>query len=320
MTHQLAAGVIAGPILPFHDDGSIDWTTLSAYLQQIAEAHPTAIAMNMAISEVSSLEVEEQLEVLKRTKEVLDGSCTIISGVNVTHTKAAIDLGRRMVDAGAQGLVIFPPVPAFLNSVSIAMIEDFHSKIAEAVQIPLIAFQTNFISYPKGAITALSKIPGIVSIKDASFNVEHTQSNIKEAQSADRKIGILTGSDTFILEAMLMGCDGALIGFAATATAEIVRMQKLAKQGKVTEAYEIWNRLGPLARACWRTPLRDYRVRTKYVLMKQGVISNMKVRAPLSELTAIDRANIDLAFEQGNISDSRFRPGGASYNIELSVA
>ena len=30
-------------------------------------------------------------------------------------------------------------------------------------------------------------------------------------------IGVLTGSDTFILEAMLMGCDGALVGFAATA-------------------------------------------------------------------------------------------------------
>jgi 4-hydroxy-tetrahydrodipicolinate synthase len=86
----------------------------------------------------------------------------------------------------------------------------------------MLAFQTNFCNYPRGTITALSQIRNIVAIKDASFNVDLTLDNIKEARAAKRRIGSLTGSDTFILEAMLMGCDGALIGFAATATDALI--------------------------------------------------------------------------------------------------
>jgi 4-hydroxy-tetrahydrodipicolinate synthase len=121
---------------------------------------------------------------------------------------------------------------------------------------------------------------------------------------------VLTGSDTFILEAMLMGCDGALIGFAATATSALARMHAHAAAGRATEAYALWNRLGPLARICWRAPLRDYRVRMKYVLMKQGVLRNTHVRAPFPALAAEDRRDIDLVFERHRLGDPMFLPAG----------
>lgn len=310
MSSHLASGIIVAAVQPFEQNGAIDWDTTARYIAQVAEGRPRAIAMNMAVAEVSSLEVSEQLEVVRRCKSTLAGGCTLLSGLNVTHTNAARDLSRRMVDAGAEGLVIFPPIPAFLSHVSIAMVEDFHNAVAESVDVPLIAFQTNFMAYPKGAITALSRIRNVVSIKDASFNVDNTLANVKEAGAADRRIGVLTGSDTFILEAMLMGCDGALIGFAATATAALVQMHEYAATGKITEAYEIWHKLGPLARICWRAPIRDYRVRTKYALMKQGVLPNMKVREPFPAISSEDRADIDLAFEQFDLGNPRFLPAG----------
>ncbi|MEO8136555.1 MAG: dihydrodipicolinate synthase family protein [Betaproteobacteria bacterium] len=314
MTSPLATGVIVAAVQPFAESGAIDWDTTARYVTQVAQAQPKAIAMNMAVSEVSSLEVAEQLEVIRRCKATLAGSCTLLSGLSVTHTPAAKDHSRRLVDAGAEGIVIFPPMPAFLGGVSIAMIEDYHGAVAEAVDVPLIAFQNNVAAYPKGAITALSGIPGVVAIKDASFSVDNTVSNVQEAAAAPRRIGVLTGSDTFILEAMLMGCDGALIGFAATATAALVSMHAHAAAGRATEAYEIWHKLGPLARICWRAPIRDYRVRMKYVLMKQGILPNMHVRAPFPALADEDRRDIDLAFKQFNLGSPRFLPAGRADN------
>ncbi|MEO8136522.1 MAG: dihydrodipicolinate synthase family protein [Betaproteobacteria bacterium] len=310
MSHHLASGIISAAILPFEENGAIDWRTLERYMIQVAAGKPRAIAMNMAVSEVSSLEIDEQLEVIRRCKAVLAGSSTLLSGLSVTHTAAARDLSKRLVDAGAEGIVAFPPVPAFLGGATVAMIEDWHHAIAESIDVPILAFQTPFAPYPKGAITALSAIPKIVSIKDASFNVDNTLANVEEAAASPRRIGVLTGSDTFILEAMLMGSDGALIGFAATATAELVRMQEFAAQGKATEAYEIWDKLGPLARVCWRAPLRDYRVRTKYVLMRQGVIPNMVVRAPFPRINPQDQADIDKVYARFDIGNPRFLPAG----------
>ncbi len=317
MSH-LASGIIVAAVQPFEENGAIDWKTTAQYVAQVAEGKPRAIAMNMAVAEVSSLDVDEQLQVVRRCKATLAGGCTLLSGLSVTNTAAARDLARRLVDAGAEGLVVFPPVPAFLGQPTVSMIEDYHNAVAEVVDVPLIAFQTNFAPYPKGAITALSRIKSVVAIKDASFNVDNTLANVKEAAMAPRRIGVMTGSDTFILEAMLMGCDGALIGFAATATKALVQMQEYASAGKATEAYEIWQRLGPLARICWRAPIRDYRVRTKYVLMKQGVLPNFKVRAPFPDISPEDRADIDAAFEQFRLGDARFLPAGRA--IEASTA
>jgi 4-hydroxy-tetrahydrodipicolinate synthase len=317
---HLSSGIIVAAVQPFENDGAIDWKTTARYMADVAAGKPRAIAVNMAVAEVSSLEIDEQLEVIRQCKKTLAGSCTLLSGLNVTHTKAARDVARRMIDAGAEGLVIFPPIPVFLSHVTIPMIEDYHNAVAEAVDAPLLAFQTFFATYPPGAITALSKIRNVVAIKDASFNVDNTLANVKESASAPRKIGVLTGSDTFILEAMLMGCDGALIGFAATATAALVRMHELAAAGKVTEAYEIWNQLGPLARICWRAPIRDYRVRMKYVLMKQGVLPNMKVREPFPAMLEKDKADIDAAFEQFDLRNPRFLPAGRASGASPSRA
>lgn len=322
MAHPLASGIIPAAILPFETTGAIDWPTVERYIKQVAAGRPSAIAINMAVTEVSSLDVPEQLEVIRRCKAAVAGACPILSGVNATHTAGAVDLARRMLDAGADGLVIFPAVPAFIGNVTTGMVVDYHAAIARAVpaSVPMLAFQTFFAQYPRGTISALSEIPNIVAIKDASFDVEMTLDNVKEARAAKRRIGVLTGSDTFILEAMLMGCDGALIGFAATATAELVRMHLLAMQGKITEAYEIWGKLGPLARICWRNPKRDYRVRTKYALMRQGVLSNAYVRPPFTEIAAADRADIDAAIREHGLDAPRFHPAGRAWPAASAIS
>jgi len=310
MSAPFAAGIVAGTVQPFHDDGAVDWPTTERYVAQVAQARPAAIALNMAIGEVSSLDEAEQLENVRRSKAAVAGVCPVLAGLSVTSTSAATELARKLVDAGAQGIVVFPPVPAFLGGVTIAMIEDFHGAVARSASVPILAFQNNIAAYPKGSITALSRIDGVVAIKEASFSVDNTLANIEEAAAAPRRIGVLTGSDTFILEAMLMGCDGALVGFAATATAAIVDMHRHAAAGRATEAYALWSRLGPLARICWRAPLRDYRVRMKYVLMKQGVLRNTYVRAPFPALSPEDRRDIDLAFERHRLGDPSFLPAG----------
>ena len=308
--HSIATGIIAAPPIPFKEDASIDWAALENYIAQVAQASPRAIAMNMAASEVSSLELDEQLEVVRRCRSVIDGACLLLSGVNATHTAGARDLARRLVDAGADGVVPFPPLPAFTAPLPVDMVEGYHRAIADAVDVPMILFQTFATQYPKGTILSLSKIPTVVAIKDASFNVDNTVSNIREAQCADRRIGVLTGSDTFVLEAMLMGCDGALIGLAGTATTELVRMQDLARRKRIEEAYEIWLRIGPMARLCWRPPLRDFRVRLKYLLTRQGLFPNARMRAPFPPIDEKDRQEIDQCFEETGFSDARFLPAG----------
>ncbi|MFN7194844.1 MAG: dihydrodipicolinate synthase family protein, partial [Rhodospirillales bacterium] len=97
MAFDLTQGVIAAPVTPFNPDESVDWTTLDRYMAEIAAGGPQGIAMNMAASEGGSLTIDEQLEVIRRTKKAAAGACAVLSGVVAASTTKAAELGKRLV-------------------------------------------------------------------------------------------------------------------------------------------------------------------------------------------------------------------------------
>jgi 4-hydroxy-tetrahydrodipicolinate synthase len=289
-------GIISAPVLPMKPDYSIDWQSLRSYLSWIAKQRPTAIAMNMDASEGPALSRDEMLEVIRVARTVIKDACPLLSGLIVGSTADAVAFGRKLKAAGAQGLAIFPPFPTFLgNPVPTQMIFEYHKAIADGVKLPLIAFQFPKAwgpDFPPETLSALVTIPQIVGLKEASFDTTKTQETIHTARTLPRKIGIMTGSDTFILEAMIFGCDGALIGFACTAVEQLIRMHRAVTEKDFDTAFEIWDKLGPLARYAWRAPIRDYRPRMKEVLVMQGLIRHAAVRPPQLPVSAAERAEL----------------------------
>ena len=277
-------GIVSAPMLPMLPDQSIDWESLRSYIGWIAAQAPTAIAMNMDASEGPSLDRDEQLEVVRVCREAIRERCPLFSGLIAGSTRDAVRWGRELQSAGAQGFAVFPPFPTFLgNPVPAEMITRYHAAIAEGLGLPLVAFQFPKAwgpDFPPETLAQLVRIPQIVGLKEASFDTTKTLETIDTAKRLPRKLGIMTGSDTFIYEAMLMGCDGALIGFAGTATKELIDMYAAVQRRDYDRGAEIWARLGPLARFCWRAPIRDYRPRMKEVLRMQGLIAHATVREP----------------------------------------
>jgi 4-hydroxy-tetrahydrodipicolinate synthase len=109
------------------------------------------------------------------------------------------------------------------------------------------------------------------------------------------------------MEAMVMGCDGALIGFAGTATDQLIAMHRAVAAGNLRQAKEIWRRLGPLARFCWRPPIRDYRPCMKEVLVLQGLIRHAAVRPPQLPVDQAERAELARLAAQAGLVEERSR-------------
>jgi 4-hydroxy-tetrahydrodipicolinate synthase len=296
MTDLTLQGIVAAPMLPMRPDFSIDWENTASYIAGIARTGPTAIAMNMDASEGPSLSREEQLEVVRVCRKAIGERCPLVSGLIAGSTADAVSFGRELRAAGAQGFAIFPPFPTFLgNPVPSEMIYRYHHAIAEGVGLPIIGFQFPVAwgpNFPPETLRRLTSIPQFVGLKEASFDTTKTVETIDAARALPRKIGVMTGSDTFILEAMIMGCDGALIGFAGIATDQLIAMHKAVGKRDFATAFEIWGRLGPLARYCWRAPIRDYRPRMKEVLAMQGVLRSAAVRPPQLGVDDAERAEL----------------------------
>jgi 4-hydroxy-tetrahydrodipicolinate synthase len=91
---------------------------------------------------------------------------------------------------------------------------------------------------------------------------------------------------------------------AGTATDQLIAMQRAVAAGDFGRAKAIWHRLGPLARVCWRPPIRDYRPRMKEVLVLQGLIRHAAVRPPQLPVDDAERATLArLAAEAGLIEE-----------------
>lgn len=290
------SGVIAAPLLPMHEGGEIDWPTLERYMDWIAGQEPAAIVMNMDASEAVSLTDAEQFEVVRVCRSAIAGRLPFISGVVAGSTRAAAAKAAKLAEAGVDGLAIFPVFPTFSGPpVPEEMVVRYHRAIAEAARLPMICFQFPIgwgPDYTPDILRAVAEIPELIAIKESSFDVAHTQQVIEVARDLDHPIGVITGSDTFIFEAMIMGCSGALIGFAGTATRELVAMDACVRKGDLVTAHSIWTKLGPLARYCWQPPIRDFRPRMKEVLRLQGLFPSNACREPQLNISEAERNEI----------------------------
>jgi 4-hydroxy-tetrahydrodipicolinate synthase len=299
-------GVIPAGFLPMVGDGDIDWGTLADYVDWLADCHPCAVAFNMEASEVAALEVDEQLQVTAAVADRIAGRLPVVSGLVAGSTRRAKELAREQVSAGADALVIFPPLPTFLGQpLSVDMVYAYHSEIADAVpDTPLIAFQlprSYGAYYGPEALARLSGIPTLVAMKEASFDPASFAEALASTRSQPDPIVLLTGSDTAILEYLVLGAEGTLIGFAAIATDLNVAMWQASRDGDYAKAREIWDRLRPLATLCWGPPIRDMRPRMKEALVLAGIFPSATVRAPQLGVSRDEVDAIRAAMKQGDL-------------------
>jgi 4-hydroxy-tetrahydrodipicolinate synthase len=293
---ELIRGIVAAPVLPMTDDFDVDWKGLRDYLRWLTPQGPTAIAMNMDAAEGPALSTEERIRVIEESRDAVSGACPVWSGLIAGSTREAVAQGKALARAGAQGLAVFPPVPTFMGEpLPWQLPYEYHRAIGETTGLPLVLFQ--FAkglgpSYSNEALCRLAEIPQVVAMKEATFDAARLVDTLEGLKAAPKPLAVLTGSDTFLCEAYVLGAHGALIGFGAIALDLQVKMFESVKAHDYATAFAIWERLGPIARMMWGPPLRDYRPRLKEALVMLGVLRSAAVRPPMLPISDAERQTI----------------------------
>jgi 4-hydroxy-tetrahydrodipicolinate synthase len=278
-------------------DFQVDETALRNYIRWLV-GHPGlgGVAVNADTGEGPHMTPAERRRVLEIWVEEVAGRVPVIAGLGGPSTAAAISGARDASEAGADALLVFP-IGAYLGApLDPEVPYAYHAAISDAVGMPMVAFQLQpslgGVLFDDACLRRLMDVPGIVAIKEASFDaVEFTR--VRSAlEEMDRPITLLTGNDNFIYESFVLGAQGALIGFGTLAVSENIAMIRAALDGQWAEA-ERYNRvLGPMSNSIFAAPVRDYRARTKYALSLMGVIGDYSVRPPLLPLSAASMARV----------------------------
>ena len=267
----------------------------------------SAVAVNAELGEAPQLSWEERLSVVETVKLTIGDSTPIVSGLLAINTEEAVQRARDLKSAGADAVLVFP-IPAYQgNPLPFELPYAYHSAIADA-DIPMILF--NLTPSLGGVILSaeilggLVEIPQVIGLKEASFDAQTFISGRDALNSASRRITLLTGNDPFIYESLVMGADGALIGFGTLATELQVKMLNAVKTGDYELGQQIWDRLLPLEQVIFGTPARDCRARIKAALNRLGIVDRCVVRPPLMPLSQSDQETVWSALEKAELLDS----------------
>lgn len=287
-------GIIPATVLPMTAEAAIHEEDLRRYIRWIAGQGIVAVAVNVDTGEGPHLWHEEKLRVLRIYKEELAGmGIPIVAGLGASFTAQAVKYGREYRDAGADALLVFP-ITAYLGQpLPWEVPYRYHKAIADEVGLPLILFTLQpalgGTDFSDETLARLLEIPLVVAIKEALFDAKRFRQIVNVVRAAPRPVTLLTGNDNFIWESYLLGAEGALLGACATCTRTHVRVHEAAMRGDWQTARGLGERIQKVVDAIFAPPVRDYRARSKEVLVMQGIIRHAHMRPPLPPVAEADR-------------------------------
>jgi 4-hydroxy-tetrahydrodipicolinate synthase len=283
------AGVIPAVLLPFHEDLSIDEASFKAHLVDVAGVEGiSGITVNAHSTEVASCTADEQRRVMDIAAATLGDRLPIVHGIWADGSIEAAGIARRAASGGASALLVFPPAPFTLGQ-SEAMVLAHFRRIADATDLPLIAFQYPLATgqgYPLSTLLRLAEeIPTLRAIKDWTPEVPRHETTIRALQGLSRRVNVLSTNSAWLFSSLVLGCNGLLSGAGSVIADLQARLFRAVQAGDLAEARRVNDRIHPLARVFYADPFVDMHNRMKEALVLLGKLPRAVVRPPLVKLS-----------------------------------
>jgi 4-hydroxy-tetrahydrodipicolinate synthase len=305
------AGVIPAVLLPFADNLEIDEKSFRSHLRDVASVDGiSAVTVNAHSTEVASCSFEEQRRVMEMTTGEIGDRLPIVHGVWADGSLEAARIARAAAAGGASALLVFPPTPFTLGQNADMAIAHFR-RIAEATDLPIIAFQYPLATgqgYPPETLLRLVEaVPSIRAIKDWTNNVQLHEWQVRTLQSLPRPVNVLSTHSSWLFSSLVLGCNGLLSGAGSVIAALQVQLFRSVAANDLGAARALNDRIYPLARVFYADPFVDMHNRMKEALVLLGRLSRAVVRPPLVKLGAAEIERIRTALVEAGLLDEQKR-------------
>jgi 4-hydroxy-tetrahydrodipicolinate synthase len=302
-------GVIPAVLLPFHDDLSIDEKGFRSHLRDVAAVKGlSAITINAHSTEVASCSFDEQRRVLEIAQDEIGARLPIVNGVWADGSLEAARIARMAAEGGASALLVFPPAPFTMGQNAEMALAHF-KRIADATDLPIIAFQYPLATgqgYPRETLLKMAEqVPTLRAIKDWAGNVPQHEMHIRTLQSLPRPVNVLTTHSAWLFSSLVLGCNGLLSGSGSVIADLQAQLFRAVQGNNLAEAKRLNDRIYPLAKVFYADPWADMHNRMKEALVLLGRLPRAVVRPPLVKITRAEIDRIRAALVEAGLLDAK---------------
>jgi len=176
-------GLVVPVPTPFTEDGMVDLGAFLSHLDWLAECGVRSLLINGTTAEFFSLTHDEQMEILRVSREVWKG--LLIFHVGNTSLFQSLETARAAEHEGADFIASLPPF-YFANAPTDGLV-DWFTQLSEATELPFILY--NFPKHTGNPLTSemLKKIPHW-GMKDSSADLSLVSATPRYFVGGDRKI------------------------------------------------------------------------------------------------------------------------------------
>ena len=294
MAMPLFHGSIVALITPM-THGEVNYEELKNLVEHHVQAGTHAIVSVGTTGESTTLSIDENVKVIKKTVEFADDRIPIIAGTGSNATSEAVTMTKLLANSGVAGCLSVVP---YYNKPTQEGMYQHYKAIAESTDLPQILYnvpgRTGSDLKPE-TIGRLSKIENIVGVKEATGDLSRLPL-IKELAGED--FIFLSGDDATGLESMKLGGQGVISVTNNVAAADMAKMCELALAGKFEEAEVINQRLNALHHDLF---VEANPIPVKWAAYKLGLVSEPNLRLPLTTLSEEAQPKVMAALKQAGL-------------------
>ncbi|MCQ6276244.1 4-hydroxy-tetrahydrodipicolinate synthase [Bacillus sp. V3B] len=243
--------LLTAMVTPFDQNGEIDYNATKKLVNYLIANGSDGLVVAGTTGESPTLTTEEKVELFKFVVKVVDGRVPVIAGTGSNNTRASINLTSLAEKTGVDGIMLVVP---YYNKPSQEGLYQHFKAIAESTALPVMLYNIpgrSVVNMSVETIVRLSKIPNIVSLKDASGNLDAMAEII--SQTPDH-FTLYSGDDGLTLPALSIGGAGVISVASHIMGNEMQTMIQHFTNGNHQEAASLHRNLLPIMKALFAAP------------------------------------------------------------------
>ncbi|MBY0029186.1 4-hydroxy-tetrahydrodipicolinate synthase [Priestia aryabhattai] len=243
--------VLTAMVTPFDQNGEIDFNATKTLVEHLITNGTDGLVVAGTTGESPTLTTEEKIELFKCVVEAAAGRVHVIAGTGSNNTQASISLTKLAEETGVDGIMLVAP---YYNKPSQEGLYQHFKTIAQSTSLPVMLYNIpgrSVVNISVETIVRLSEIPNVVSIKEASGNLDAMAEIISKTPS---DFTLYSGDDGLTIPVLAIGGAGVISVASHIIGNDMQEMINAFKNGDVQKAAATHRNLLPIMRALFIAP------------------------------------------------------------------
>ncbi|MDT8393508.1 MAG: 4-hydroxy-tetrahydrodipicolinate synthase [Bacteroidales bacterium] len=223
-------------VTPFHNYGTIDFTSLGRLVDHVIEGGVDFLVALGTTSEAPVLSADEKNAILEYIVDQADKRVPVVVGMGGNNTQLIADTMKSLDGTGIDAILSVTP---YYNKPNQKGLYYHFKSIAAASPVPVILYnvpgRTGSNMSAETTLRLAHDFSNITAIKEASGNMSQIMEIIR---NKPEHFTVLSGDDVLTLPMMAMGAEGVISVVANAYPGKFSTMVRLAMEGNITSARE----------------------------------------------------------------------------------